>query len=230
MLKPKIKFAAPRAVIVIFVGMGALLLNACQLLPGAAPTPSRQISYDGPVTLTIPAGQTMPGTTIVYQGKAPDGRALMSIDGAQALKATADSVNWTGALILFSLVELKLRVVSFDETSMTLAGTLHLVVQEPTPQPGNITAARRAEFTVPVTYTVPRGEEVPGTNIAYVGARTGGAEFTGLDQFPFRERFDSVVWQGHLRDRIALRLDTRVLDFNEDRVVLGGTAQIIFEQ
>lgn len=216
----------------IFFAVLALVIGlyGCQALPGAAPTPSRQISYEGPVTLNIKAGQTVPGTTIAYFGKAPDGRAIMSINGVQAVKSTADSVNWTGALVLFSLIDLKLRVVTFDETSMTLAGTIRVVVQEPAPVAGNPSENRAADYLIPVTYTVDRGTIIPGTNVAYGGAAPGGAEFTNLDQYPFRERFDSVVWQGHLRDRIALRLDLRVVDYNADRVVLGGTAQIIFEQ
>lgn len=200
---------------------------ACQFL--ATPTPARQISFDGPITITIQAGTTLPGTTMAYNGKAPDGRAIMILNGAQSLKATADSVNWTGALVLFSLVDLKLRVLTYDENNITLAGTIHLVVQEPNPTAGNLPANRLGEFTIPVTYTVNRGAFIPGTNVSYVGAKTGGAEFTNLDQVPYRERFDSVVWQGHLRERIALRLDMRVLDFNDDRAVLGGTAQVIFE-
>lgn len=200
---------------------------ACQFL--ATPTPARQISFDGPITITIQAGTTLPGTTMAYNGKAPDGRAIMILNGAQSLKATADSVNWTGALVLFSLVDLKLRVLTYDENNITLAGTIHLVVQEPNPTAGNLPVNRLGEFTIPVTYTVNRGAFIPGTNVSYVGAKTGGAEFTNLDQVPYRERFDSVVWQGHLRERIALRLDMRVLDFNDDRAVLGGTAQVIFE-
>jgi hypothetical protein len=206
------------------------VLSACQFLPGATPTPSRQISYDGPVTLNIQAGTTLPGTTLAYLGKAPDGRAIMTLNGVQALKATADSVNWTGALVLFSLLDLKLRVITFDDTGMTLAGTIHIVVQDPHPTPGNPSDKRLGDFVIPLTYTVARGARIPGTNVTYVGAQGSGAQFANLDQYPFRERFDSVVWQGHLRDRIALRVDLRVLDFNNDRVVLGGTAQVIFEQ
>ncbi len=217
---PRVFFA------ILFLTVG---LGGCQVLPGAAPTPSRQISYQGPVTLQLKAGETLPGTTLAYYGKAPDGRAIMELGGAQALKSTADSVNWTGALVLFSMIDLKLRVVTFDEAGMTLAGTIQIIVQEPAPVAGNLSANRAAEYTIPVSYTVNQGDVIPGTNVRYVGARTGGAEFTNLDQYPFRERFDSVVWQGHLRERIALRLDLRVLDFNDARVILGGTAQIIFE-
>lgn len=217
----------PRVFLVaLFLTIG---FYGCQNLPGAAPTPPRQISYEGPVTLQLKAGETLPGTTVAYYGKAPDGRAIMGLGGAQALKSTADSVNWTGALVLFSKIDLKLRVVTFDETGMTLAGTIQIIAQEPAPVAGVLTAQRAAEYTIPVSYTVNQGDAIPGTNVQYVGAHANGAEFTNLDQYPYRERFDSVVWQGHLRERIALRLDLRVLDFNAARVILGGTAQIIFE-
>jgi hypothetical protein len=221
--------------IIELLGLTALLfLAGCGMLPfnnplNSVPTPSRQISYDGAVTMSIHAGETLPGTGIAYQGRAPDGRAIMSINGLQALKSTADSVNWSGALVLFSLVDLNLRVLTYDDSGMTLAGTIHVVVQEPNPTPAALNPNPTASFTIPVTFTVPRSGVIPGTTVGYVGARPNGAEFSNLDQVPFRERFDSVVWEGYLRERIALRMDVRVVDFNDDRVILGGTARISFE-
>lgn len=238
-MKNSLPLAIPRlpahpSRLALFLVLAALFVcvAACDKLPivNPPPTPARQISFDGPVTLNVRAGETLVGTTIVYQGKASDGRAIMSINGLQALKATADSVKWSGALVLFSLVDLDLRVVTFDESSMTLAGTIHIVVQEPNPVAGDASKNQIASFLVPLTYTVSRNSNIPGTTVGYLGAGTGGAEFSNLDQFPFRERFDSVVWQGHLRDRIAVRYDLRVVDFNADRVILGGTATLIFEQ
>lgn len=210
-----------------------LLLPACTSLPfigGGTPTPARQISYDGAITLSAKINQPLAGTSIIYQGKAPDGRAVLNIDGLQALKSIADSVNWKGALVLFSAVELNLRVVSFDESGITLAGTVHAIIQEPSPAAGDISKNQIASFTIPTTLTVNTGTNIPGTTVGYVGAQTGGAQFSNLDQIPFRERFDSVIWTGHLRDRIGLRIDMRVLDFNNDRVILGGTATVVFEQ
>ncbi len=223
---------ASRCLFLVFLFALFISLNACSNLPiigGGAPTPSRQISYDGAVTLNVRAGETLAGTTIAYQGKAPDGRAIMSINGLQALKATADSVKWSGALVLFSLVDMNLRVVTYDETNMTLAGTIRIVVQEPNPTPAQPSANPMASFIIPVTYTVNKNSILPGSTVGYIGSSTGGAEFSNLDQFPFRERFDSVVWQGRLRERIAVRYDLRVLDFNTDRVILGGTANVMFE-
>lgn len=223
---------ASRFSFLVFLFALFIPLYACSNIPiigGGAPTPSRQISYDGAVTLNVRAGETLAGTTIAYQGKAPDGRAIMSINGLQALKATADSVKWSGALVLFSLVDLNLRVVTYDETNMTLAGTIHIVVQEPNPTPAQPSPNPIANFIIPVTYTVNKNSILPGTTVGYIGSNTDGAEFSNLDQFPFRERFDSVVWQGRLRERIAVRYDLRVLDFNNDRVILGGTANVMFE-
>jgi len=208
-----------------------LWITRCQNVPIVSPpTPPRQIAYDGAVTLQVASGSTLPGTNITYEGKAPDGRAIMRINGLQALKSTADSVNWTGALVLFSLVDLNLRVVTYDNSGMTLAGTIHLVVQDPTPTPADPSTNLIADFTIPVTYIVSRYQTVPGTVISYVGAKPEGAEFANLDQYPYRQRFDSVVWQGRLRDRVAIRYELRVLDFNDDRAVLGGTAHIMFEK
>ena len=93
----------------------------------------------------------------------------MSINGLQALKASADSVKWSGALVLFSLVDLNLRVVTFDESGITLAGTIHIVVQDPSPTPADPAANPMAKFVVPLTYTVPRGGTIPGTTVNFVG-------------------------------------------------------------
>lgn len=210
-----------------------LTMASCSSLPipfvGGTPTPARQISYDGLITLSGKTGQFVSGTSIRYDGKAPDGRAVMNIGGLQGLKSTADSVNWSGALVLFSKVDLNLRVITYDENGITLAGTIHVVVQEPQPTASTLSPNQIAAFVIPTTFTVNRGTMIPGTSVSYVGAQTQGAEFANLDQLPFRDRGDSVVWEGHLRDRIGLRVDLRVIDFNNDRVILGGTVTVVFE-
>lgn len=210
------------------------VLEGCGAVPipfvgGGAPTPSRQISYDGLITLTGKTGENVAGTAIRYDGKAPDGRAIVNIGGLQGLKSTADSVNWSGALVLFSKVDLNLRVLTYDANGITLAGTIHVIVQEPQPTAGNISTNQIASFVIPSTMTVNRNTTIPGTTVSYVGAQTQGAEFANLDQLPFRDRGDSVVWTGHLRDRIGIRVELRVIDFNADRVILGGTVTVIFE-
>lgn len=212
-------------------GLALIALTACQGVPGipSAPTPARQITYDGPLTLSIKAGETFPGTNIAYVGKAPDGRAILKIDGLQALKSTADSVEWRGALVIFSLIDMQLRVLTYDDKGITLAGTVHVIVQDPQPAGADLAQNPMAKFTFPVTFTVNRNENIPGTVVSYTGAQSQGAEFSNLDQFPYRQRFDSVVWQGRLRDRIGVKMDLRVLNFDDNSAVLGGTTTIVFE-
>ena len=65
--------------------------------------------------------------------------------------------------------------------------------------------------------------------MTFEGAETGGAKFQNLDQIPFRERFDSVVWQGRLRERVSARYELRLLDFSDDRAILGGIVTVLFE-
>jgi hypothetical protein len=125
---------------------------------------------------------------------------------------------------------MNLRVLTYDDAGMTLAGTMRIVVQEPNPTPGDPTPNPLASFTIPLTYSVRRGGVVPGTNVTYLGSQSNGAEFQNLDQFPFRDQFDSVVWQGRLRERISVRYELRLLTFNEDGAILGGTANLIFER
>lgn len=216
--------------LVALAGCGSLpVVGSLPIIGGGVPTPERQISYEGAVTMSVKAGERLSGTGITYQGQAPDGRAILMIDGLQGLKSTADSVKWSGALVLFSLVDLNLRVVTFDASSMNLAGTIRIVVQEPNPVPGDPAPNPLATFSIPSTYIVSKGGQIPGTNVTFEGAETGGAKFRNLDQIPFRERFDSVVWQGHLRERVSARYELRLLDFSDERAILGGIVTVIFE-
>jgi hypothetical protein len=213
----------------------AFLLAACSLpslpfLPGGSSSQtSSRLVYDGVTWLEIRSGETLAGTTVAYQGKSPDGRALVLINGLQAIKTTGDSVNWSGSLASNSSVELGLRVITFDESVMRLFGSVHIEVLEPQPQPADPAPALLADYTLPVTYNVPRGKAIPGSVVIYQGENALGAEFANLDQYAYRQQFDSVVWQGRLRDRIALRLDLRVISYSAEGVNVGGTARIMFE-
>lgn len=220
--------------ILVLILLVAFTLTACGGVSGPStggggiPTLT-QLSYDGAVTLVVRAGSNVPGTNISYQGRAPDGRAILNIGGLQSLKSTFDSLNWSGPLASAS-VDLNLRVLTYDDSNLTLGGTVHLGISQINPQPGNPSTNPVANYLIPVTYTVQRGTAIPGTIVQYVGSRTEGAEFLNLDQYPYRQRLDSVVWQGYLRDKVALRLDLRLLNFGDDSALLGGTAKVMFEQ
>lgn len=217
--------------------LSILLLSSvggCALVPGAGPagglTSPNQISYDGAIALSVRKGVIFPGTTIGYDGKTTDGRALISIAGQQAPKQTADSVNFAGSPIGGTHLSLSTRVGTYDNNSVNLFGTIHLVVDDPSPVAGNLGPDAITGFGVPVQYSVNRGETIPGSTVQYVGKADQGAQFSNVEGFPFRQQLDSIVWGGHLRDKVALRLDLRLISYSEDSATLVGTAQVRFEK
>ncbi len=91
-------------------------------LPKGAPT------FKGVVTYDVPKGNAIPGTTITYDGKTPDGAQLGGIEG-YSLRKTADSIVWTGQLADRVFMELDLRLVGFSDTAMQVTGTTTLYIQ-----------------------------------------------------------------------------------------------------
>jgi hypothetical protein len=221
-------------ILLLLTIFGGLILAACsgQLGLGSIDTPGapNQLSYDGAITLAIRNGQTLPGTNVGYQGKTSDGRALLTIGGVPAPKSTADSVNFTGSPIPGTLLTLNLRVGTYDSNTVNLLGTVHLVISDPLPQPGELASDSITAFGIPVQYSVNGGGTIPGSTVQYVGKTDQGAQFNNVGGFPYRQQFDSIVWNGHLRDKVALRLDLRLISYSEDSAVLVGTAQVHFEK
>lgn len=220
--------------VAIFAVLSALTLVACGGFPplpsGDTPGSTNQLSYDGAIALTIKNGQTFPGTTIGYQGKTPDGRALMTIMGQAAPKSTADSVSFLGAPIPGTVLNLNTRVGTYDNNAVNLLGTIHVAVDNPAPQAGTVLGNTITAFGIPVQYSVDKGKAIPGSTIQFVGKTDLGAQFTNVEGYPYRQQLDSVIWNGHLRDKVGLRLDLRLLSYSEDSALLVGTAQVQFEK
>lgn len=206
-------------------------LIGCSALPlPGAPTPVNTITYDTPVTFNIKAGSLLPGTSIAYQGKSDTGSAKVMLDGLLAPKQTADSVDWNGTLSTNVTSKLALRVAMFDEQSITLAGTAHIQIVNIDIKPGGTAGKTLIEFLMPVvTYQLDRNKSVPGTNLAYAGSTPDGAQFTGVEGYPYRKQFDSLQYVGHLTPKVYLRLDLRVLNFSDSSVTLAGPARLIVE-
>ncbi len=197
---------------------------------GAVPTAAQTITFDGAITVSVKNGGTLPGTNLGYQGKSADGRALLLVNGQQAAKQLADSVYYSGAPVPGATLRLSTRVGTYDQNAVNLIGTVHVEVQDPhidanMPAQDQITA-----FGIPVQYSVGKGQAIPGTFIQYLGQTQEGAQFSNIGEFPYRQQFDSVVWNGHLRDKVALRLDLRLISSSDESAALVGTAQIRFEK
>lgn len=199
-------------------------------LPFATPLPPNTLVYTAPTTLTIKAGATLPGTTLVYLGENENKQAQMVVSGYIAPKQVADTVDWQGSPVPNVNLKLTTRVALFDKNAITLVGTAHIEVANIVIQPGGTPGAAMLEFNAPVTWSLKKDELIPGTKIVYVGVTPEGAQFLGLEGYPYRKQLDSLQYLGRISPKVFLRLDLRVVSFSENNVVLGGTANIRIEQ
>jgi len=209
-------------------------LTACSNIPflgSASPTPSSNLTYDVPVmTLTILNGKMLPGTNLAYAGKTDTGAAKMLIGGLVAPKQILDTVDWQGEPTANVKVKLTMRVVTFDENSVTLGGSAHIELTNVKVQPATgvsgTPSAALMEFSAPVTFSLKPNEQIPGSLLFYTGMTADGAQFGGLEGYPYRKQADSLQYIARLAPKVTLRLDLRVINFSETGAVVGGTATI----
>ena len=206
----------------IGVLLTSLLLAGC--LPGAGSSASR-LTYTLPTTLTVKAGQELPGTEIVYERMSGDS-AQLRIKGQTALKRRGDSVSWKGLWRDGVTGDLALRVVHYSEEELRLAGTVKVVVEGVDPQRGVPRTSSPLHFAGPVAYSVSKGKGLPGTTFAYLGHAEDGAELGGLNEYPFRKAGDSIVWEGRLRPGVYLKLDVRAVQYDDRALRVAGLASL----
>jgi hypothetical protein len=213
-----------------FVLAAALLLVGCNALTGTTAI-GNSLVYEAPVTFEVTAGSLLNGTSIAYQGKTDTGSAKVMLAGIPAPKQTADSVDWNGNLVSNVAVVLKTRVAKYDDKSVTLAGTARLQISGVDIKPGGTPPTTALmEFIVPVvTYTLSKSQIIPGTNISFLGSAADGAQFGGVEGYPYRKQFDSVQYVGRLAPKVFLQLDLRVLNSSDTAATLAGPARIWVE-
>lgn len=217
--------------LVLLAGVMCSVLGCSALpFPRATPLPPNTLVYNAPTTLTIKTGATLPGTTLVYLGENENKQAQMVIGGYIAPKQVADTVDWQGTPAPNVNLKLNTRVATFDKNAITLVGTANIQVSNIVVQPGGTPGPALLEFNAPVTWSLQKDELLPGTKIVYVGAVPEGAQFLGLEGYPYRKQLDSLQYFGRLNPKVFLRLDLRVVSFSATNVVLGGTANIRIEQ
>ncbi len=207
-----------------------VLLAGCGLVPttGTPGTGSvgNTLVYDAPVSLTIRNGNLLPGTSIAFGGKTQTGAARVLISGLIAAKQTGDTLDWQGTPAPNTNVKLTTRIASYDEQAVTLVGTAHIEVSNLVLQPERSPITGTMEFLAPVTYSIGKNLTVPGTSVSYVGPSAQGAQFGGIEGYPYRKELDSLQYIGRLNSRTGLRLDLRVLSYSESNVLVAGTANI----
>ncbi len=85
------------------------------------------------------------------------------------------------------------------------------------------------EFSAPITYSIAKNAVIPGSNVFFLGARNEGAQFSGLEGYPYRKAFDSMQYSGRVLPKVFLKLDLRVLSYTDSSAAVGGTANIKIE-
>jgi hypothetical protein len=101
--------------------------NTHPVAVSATALPQDALTFNGLVTYDVPKGQTIPGTTIIYDGKTPDGAQLGGIEG-YPYRNEADSIVWTGQLADKVFSDLDLRVLYFNDSSLRVTGTVKLYI------------------------------------------------------------------------------------------------------
>lgn len=219
-----------RALLVLsfLVGLG---LAACSAIPFApsTPPPPNTLVYDAPTSLTVKNGTVLPGTPIGYGGKTQTGAAKVLISGQVAAKQIGDSMDWQGTPVPNTNLTLNMRVVSFDNQAVNFVGTAHLELTKVSAQAVGTQAPTRLEFNAPVTYSLNKGDMIPGSKISYLGLSNDGAQFGGIEGYSYRKTLDSLQYTGRLNPKVTLKLDLRILNYSETSAVLGGAANIRIE-
>ncbi len=227
MLRTRLTFAKMLAAMFAL----GLTLSGCSLNPLASstPLPPNTLVYDAPVSLTIKNGTALPGTAIAYGGKTDTGAGQVLIAGLAAPKQTGDTVDWQGSPVSDVTIDLSTRVATFDQQSITLVGTAHIVIKNVSVKPGGSAGTVLMEFNAPVTASLQKNEFIPGSNIAYGGSTAEGAKFLGVDGYPYRKTLDSLQYVGRINSKVFLELNLRVTSYSDTSVLLVGTADIKIE-
>lgn len=217
------------------------LLSACDLLGGGEEDPSvspepeeNRVVFTAPYRAVLDEGETVPGARLQYVGKDDEG-ILVRIDGQNIHKKSGDSFNWRGAALLnadgstASGVELdfNLRVVGVVLDVFQAWGDVDIIVSDPAPVRSELPEDAPLVFSAAVaSYAVARGEFIPGTTYTYLGKSEKGAEFGGVEGYPYREVADSLDWSGQIRSNVFVDLTMRVSTIQDEEATLLGTATI----
>jgi hypothetical protein len=225
----------------VFIAFFSLLLASlsCAFLPTGPDTEATVspistgdiLTFQLPISvLSMKPGESIPYTQLTYEGH--EGSIYrVSIDNKPADKRVGDSFRWRGVIAPGVTAHYNLRIApTFSPDNMLVGGSVEFGIFNPIPIEidGDLPVGEDPlHFSnVFVDYTVPIGEEIPGTTIRFEGQEEEDAELAGIAGYPLRAVGDSVIWPGRLRSNTTVRYSLRVVSVKEDSLRLMGTAEL----
>ncbi len=111
--------------------LGSATLTIAKPAPQAVPNiPDAPLRYRAIVTYTVDKGKKIPGSLVVYRGKADKGAELDGVEGYPYRKA-GDSIVWQGKLKDGVYVIVNVRVVFYTNSVLQVAGTTEVILVPP---------------------------------------------------------------------------------------------------
>jgi hypothetical protein len=238
-------FKSTKAIFVLLLMFTAVTL-ACGLpsIPGTGNQPAATVTPIGDMLIfnkvgptyvaNLSPGEQIPGTQMEYIGKTADGGYEVSINGTSSVKRTGDSFIWSGIIAPGTHGQFNLRISTDVLGELPVAGSAAITVLNPEPFPLVAIPEDSSGFSftnILTNYTVPAGSIIPGTTLTYQGVtQQGGVDVAQINDAngaaSYYAQGDSVVWTGKLRENVFVRYNLRIISYNAESLLLGGTAEL----
>lgn len=200
-----------------------LVAASCSFIPGRGD--GSVLEFDGATEQTVGMGESIPGSNIRFVGYSDLGAEVL-IDDQRAVKKQGDSLDWKATLAPGVDVSMPLRIILADKSRLQTVGTVHVTISGANPQRAAVPPGAAYTYKVAMGHTVRKGDFIPGTTIRFRGKSDEGAQFDGVDGYPYRRIGDSVTWSGRLSNHSYMETTMRVAGYTEEFLTLAGLAEI----
>ncbi len=187
-------------------------------------------------TISMNPGERVPGAPMEYVSQEGD-TYRVRIGGQEALKRGGDSFAWSGIIAPGVFAEYNLRLTSALLGPLPVTGGVKLTILDWQPVATAVLPQLPNALyfsNILLDHNLALGETMPASTLKYEGMVTDGsrqlARFSGLTGLTDYAQGDSVTWAGQLRSNVYVRYNLRVISFDEDNVLLGGTAELWFTE
>lgn len=175
----------------------------------------------------------VPGSQLQYVGKTADLHDV-KIDGEPAQKAGRGFVHLERCGGPQCVCRVQPAPGPDFLGPLPVAGPVEVTILNPvaTPLPAMPEWPNAIRYNnIVLAHNVPVGWTIPGTTLVYDGVSSQGgvdsARLTGLTGHPLFALGDSITWIGSLQENVAIRYTLRVVNFGENSLQLGGTAELL---